>query len=71
MAEESKSGKYIECGKCRSRCINDEEHVSKQRLGEIYDTRVTCRGRNKVNKQTYYDKHRYEHKHTHHRVRTM
>ena len=29
MAEESKDDKYIRCSKCRSKYINDEEHISK------------------------------------------
>ena len=61
MAEESKHDKYIICSKCKSKYINDEEHISNDfgytRLEERYKTCVRCRVRNKVNCKTYYDKH--------------
>ena len=42
MAEESQSDKYIICSKCRSKSINDEEHISTDsgytRLEERYKT---------------------------------
>ena len=60
MAEESKNDKYSMCSKCRCKCINDEEHISKYfgytRLEERYNTCVRCRVRGKVNNKTYYDK---------------
>ena len=64
MAEESKHDKYIICSKCKSKYINDEEHISNDfgytRLEEIYKTCVRCRGRNKVNYKTYSEKHKEE-----------
>ena len=69
MAEESKNDKYMMCSKCRSKYINDEEHISKDfgytRLEEIYKTCVRCREKQKVNRKTYYEsskKCREEHK---------
>ena len=62
MAEESQSDKYIICSKCRSKYINDEEHINTDfgytRLEERYNTCVRCRARGKVNSKTYYDKHK-------------
>ena len=59
MAEESKDDKYIRCSKCRSKYVNDEEHISNNfgytRLEEIYNTCVNCREINKANCKTYYD----------------
>ena len=53
MAEESKTDKYIICSKCKSKYINDEEHISKYfgytRLEERYKTCVRCRSK----KQSY------------------
>ena len=53
MAEESKHDKYIICSKCKSKYINDEEHISNDfgytRLEERYKTCVRCREKNKVN----------------------
>ena len=64
MAEENKNDKYITCSKCRSKYVNDEEHISKDlgytRLEEIHKTCVRCRARGKVNCKTYYDKHKDE-----------
>ena len=61
MAEESKHDKYIICSKCKSKYINDEEHISNDfgytRLEERYKTCVRCRVRGKVNGTTYYNKH--------------
>ena len=61
MAEESKTDKYIICSKCKSKYINDEEHITKDfgytRLEERYKTCVRCRARNKVNCKTQYDNH--------------
>ena len=66
MAEESKHDKYIICSKCKSKYINDEEHISNDfgytRLEERYKTCVRCRARNKVNCKTYYNKHIEEEK---------
>ena len=60
MAEESKNDKYIICSKCRSKYINDEEHITKDfgytRLEERYKTCVRCRARNKINYKTYSEK---------------
>ena len=65
MAEESKDDIYIRCSKCRSKYINDEEHISKHfgytRLEERYKTCVKCREMNKVNCKTCcYDKDKDE-----------
>ena len=61
MSEESKNDKYIICSKCKSKYINNEEHISNDfgytRLEERYKTCVRCRARNKVNSKTYYNKH--------------
>ena len=64
MTEESKNDKYIICSKCRSKYINDEEHINKDfgytRLEERYKTCVRCRARNKINGKTYYEAHKEE-----------
>ena len=61
MTEEYKNDKYIICSKCRSKYINDEEHINKDfgytRLEERYKTCVRCRARNKINSKTYKEKH--------------
>ena len=61
MTEEGKNDKYIICSKCRSKYINDEEHITKDfgytRLEERYKTCVRCRARNKINSKTYKEKH--------------
>ena len=61
MTEESKNDKHIICSKCRSKYINDEEHINKDfgytRLEERYKTCVRCRVRNKINCKTYSEKH--------------
>ena len=61
MTEEGKNDKYIICSKCRSKYINDEEHINKDfgytRLEELYKTCVRCRARNKTNYKTYQEKH--------------
>ena len=61
MSEEGKNDKYIICSKCRSKYINDEEHINKDfgytRLEERYKTCVRCRVRNKINCKTYQEKH--------------
>ena len=53
MAEESKNDKSIMCSECRSKYINDEEHISKDfgytRLEEINKTCARCGARGKVN----------------------
>ena len=60
MAEESKTDKYIICSKCKSKYINDEEHIKNDfgytRLEERYKTCVKCRARGK----TFYINHRDE-----------
>ena len=64
MAEESKHDKYIICSKCKSKYINDEEHISNDfgytRLEERCKPCVRCRKRNKVNCKTYADNHQEE-----------
>ena len=59
--EEDKTDKYIMCSKCRSKYINDEEHINKDvgytRLEMRYKTCVRCRARNKINCKTYSEKH--------------
>ena len=61
MTEEDKNDKYIICSKCRSKYINDEEHINKDfgytRLEERYKTCVRCRARSKINCKTYSEKH--------------
>ena len=61
MTEEGENDKYIICSKCRSKYINDEEHITKYfgytRLEERYKTCVRCRARNKINSKTYQEKH--------------
>jgi len=61
MSEEGKNDKYIICSKCRSKYINDEEHINKDfgytRLEERYKTCVRCRARNQINSKTYHEKH--------------
>ena len=63
-AEEIKNDKHMKCSKCRSKYINDEEHINNDlgytRLEEIYKTCVRCKDRGKVNSKTYYDKHKDE-----------
>ena len=61
MAEEGKNDKYIICSKCRSKYINDEEHIANDfgytRLEMRYKTCVRCRARNTINYKTYHEKH--------------
>ena len=61
MSEEGKNDKYIICSKCRSKYINDEEHINKDfgytRLEERYKTCVRCRARSKINNNTFLEKH--------------
>ena len=61
MTEEDKNDKYIICSKCRSKYINDEEHVYNDfgytRLEMRYKTCVRCRARSKINSKTYHEKH--------------
>ena len=51
MTEEGKSDKCTICSKCRSKYINDEEHMNKDfgytRLEMRYKTCVKCRGYDK------------------------
>ena len=62
MAEENKNDRYIIYSKCRSKYINDEEHISTDfgytRLEEIYNTCVRCRAINNINCKAYYDIHK-------------
>ena len=64
MTEEYNNDKYIICSKCRSKYINDEEHIANDfgytRLEMRYKTCVRCRARNTINTKTYYDKHQEE-----------
>ena len=57
MTEEDKNDKYIICSKCRSKCINDEEHLYKDfgytRLEMRFQTCVRCRVRSKITNKTY------------------
>ena len=61
MTEEGKSDKYIICSDCRSKYINDEEHINTDvgytRLEIRYKTCGKCRARKKVNNKTYHEKH--------------
>ena len=55
MTEEGKNNTYIICSKCRSKHINDEEHINNDfgynRMGDRFKTCVKCREqRNKNNK---------------------
>ena len=62
MAEESKHDKYIICSKCKSKYINDEEHISNDfgytRLEERYKTCVKCREKKIKPSKAYYEKHK-------------
>ena len=57
MTEEGKNDNYIICSKCRSKYINDEEHIANDfgytRLEERYKTCVRCRVRSKLNNKTF------------------
>ena len=61
MTEENKNYTTIICSKCRSKYINDEEHVNNDfgytRLEGRYKTCVRCRATNKINGKTYHAKH--------------
>ena len=61
MTEEGNNDKYIICSKCRSKYINDEEHINKDFvytiLEMIYKTCVRCRARSKLTNNTYSEKH--------------
>jgi hypothetical protein len=54
MAKECGDIKYIKCSKCKSKYINDDEHINQDfgfnRLNKIYKTCVKCRNKNKINK---------------------
>ena len=60
MTEEGKNDKHISCSKCRSKYINDEEHITKDfgytRIEERYKTCVKCRARSKISYKTYREK---------------
>ena len=61
MTEEAKNSKYIICSGCRSKYVDDEEHVNNDfgytRLEERYKTCVKCRARKQIRSKTYYGKH--------------
>ena len=54
MTEQREADKYIQCSKCRSKYINDDEHIKSDfgfnRLNKIFKTCVKCRSNNKINK---------------------
>ena len=63
MTEEDKNNKYIICSNCRSKYINDEEHINKDfgytRLEMRYKTCVKCRARSKTNNNNnYHEEHK-------------
>ena len=64
MAEENIKDKYIICSGCKSKYINDEEHISKDfgytRLEERYKTCVKCKARNNINSKKYHEIHKEE-----------
>ena len=61
MTEEGKNDKYIICSDCRSKSINDEEHINKDfgytMLEMRYKTCVKCRARQIIKNKTYHEKH--------------
>ena len=61
MTEEDKNDTYIICSKCRSKYINDEEHINTvfgyTRLEMRYKTCVRCRARGTINCKTRSEKH--------------
>ena len=61
MTEENKNDKCIVCSNCRSKYINDEEHINNHfeytRLEMRYKTCVRCRARNKIKYKTYNEQH--------------
>ena len=61
MTEEGKNNKYIMCSVCRSKYINDEEHINKYFgytiLYTRYKTCVKCRARQIINNKTYHENH--------------
>ena len=61
MTEEGKNNTYIICSDCRSKYINDEEHINKDFgytiLEERYKTCVRCRARKQIRSKTYYEQH--------------
>ena len=61
MAEENKNEQHSICSNCRSKCINDEEHINNDFgytiLEMIYKTSARCRPINKIKCKTYHEKH--------------
>ena len=61
MTEEDKNNKHIICSGCRSKYINDEEHINKDfgytRLEMRYKTCVKCRARKQIKNKVYHEKH--------------
>ena len=61
MTEEDKNDKYIICSDCRSKYINDEEHINTEfgytRLEMRYKTCVKCRARKQIKNKVYHGKH--------------
>ena len=61
MTEEDKNDKYIICSGCRSKYINDEEHINTDFgytiLEMIYKTCVKCRARKQIKSKVYHETH--------------
>ena len=58
MTEEGKNNKYIRCSTCRSKYVNDEEHINNHLDIQMrYKTCARCRAINKINCKTYSEKH--------------
>ena len=59
MTEEGKNDKHIICSDCRSKYINDEEHINTDfgytRLEMRYNTCVKCRARTRIKNKTYHE----------------
>ena len=66
MEDLSKNSKYIKCGKCKCKYINDEEHINNDfgytRLEMRYKTCVTCRANSIIKNKAYYEDHKEERK---------
>ena len=64
MTEEHNKDKYIICSGCKSKYINDEEHISKDfgytRLEERYKTCVKCRASHKIRSKKHHENHKEE-----------
>ena len=61
MTEEGKNDTYILCSDCRSKYINDEEHINTYfgytRLEMRYKTCGKCRARQIIKNKTYHETH--------------